>query len=136
MNRYETPLSVNQRIELLERVIELIEYDLDNERDSDLDDIINDVTDNFVSPWYTEQVTQWTEMGTPEPYDWHIDQQNDNPIHTLITYAIIETAREYLYGTLNNIQQPQDQTLTTLRDEHAYLCKARGYGQLAQAIIK
>ena len=136
MNRYETPLSVNQKIETLERVIELIEYDIDNQRDSDIDDIINDVADTFVSPYYTEQVQQWVEMGTPEPQDWHIDNNENMPIHTLITWAIIETVREYLYGTLNNINQEQHQALTTLRDEHAYLCKARGYTQLAQAILK
>jgi hypothetical protein len=136
MNTQETPLSVNQRIELLERVTELVQYDIENERNSDLDDIINDVADTFVSPYYTEQVQQWVDMGTPEPEDWTIEPENQNPTHTLITWAIIETVREYLYNIIFNTDTTGEEAAEAIRDELEYLRKAVGYATLAQAIIK
>ena len=136
MNTYETPLSVNQKIEALQRVIELIEYNIEQERDSDLDDTIYEVADTFVSPYYTEQVQQWVEMGAPEPDDWELDQQNDNPIHSLITYAIIQTTTEYLYQAIITTEATNKEAHATLRAELDHLRKARGYAKLAEAIIK
>ena len=136
MNRYETPLSVNQRIEALERVNELVEYDIENERDSDLHQNIYEVADTFVSPYYTEQVQQWVEMGAPEPDYWELDKQTDNPIHTLITYAIIEEIITYLYTIITDPEQPLDQAHQELRAELDHLRKTQGYTQLAQAILK
>jgi hypothetical protein len=136
MNTQETPLSVNQRIELLERVTELVQYDIENERNSDLDDIINDVADTFVSPYYTEQVQQWVDMGTPEPDDWNVEHNDPMPIHTLITWAIVETVREYLYGTIINTDTTGEEAVEAIRAELDYLRKAVGYATLAKAIIE
>lgn len=136
MNRNETPLSVNQQIETLERVIELVQYNIENERNSDLDEIIHEVADTIVSPYYTEQVQQWVEMGAPEPDDWAVENNDHMPIHTLITWAIVQTVTEHLYSVIDDIHTPIDETHDTLRAELDRLRVARGYATLAKAIIE
>jgi hypothetical protein len=129
-------LHINQQIELLERTLELVQYDIENQRDSNLDDIINDVTDNFVPAYYTDIAKEWVNMESPEPEDYWLDTDAQMPIHQLMTIAIIETTRNYLYETIPDIQADNQTHAETLRNELEHLGKARGYATLAQAIIK
>jgi hypothetical protein len=129
-------LNVNQRIELLERTLELVHYDIENERDTDINDIINDVTDNFVPAYYTDIAKEWADMESPEPEDYWLDTDAQMPIHQLMTIAIIETARNYLHETIPDLEADNEVHAETLRNELEYLGKARGYATLAKAIIE
>ena len=128
-------LSTQQKIELLDRTIENIEYAQQSPNNIDIGDIIHEVADGFVSPYYTHIVEQWVEMENPEPEDYWLEQNAQMPIHQLMTVAIIENATDYLYDTID-IADDIDNILTTLRADRTQLGQAIGYARLAKAIIE
>ena len=128
-------LNVNQKIELIQRTLENVQYEINNGRNTVIDDTIIEVTDQFVSPYYEEIVKDWYQMGAPEPRDYELDPK-ENSIYTLMTIAILETTRNYLYEVITDLEADAKTHHDTLRAELDRLRIARGYETLAQAIIE
>jgi hypothetical protein len=129
-------LNVNQRIELLERTLESVQYNQENDNNGDIEEIIYEAVDQFVPIYDTQIVQEWVQMGQPEPQDYEVDPKDQRLIYTMMTIAILETAREYLYQVIPDLEADWDTHADTLRAELEYLGKAKGYATLAQAIIK
>jgi hypothetical protein len=132
----EKMLNVNQKIELLERTLESVHYNLENDKNGDIEEIIYEATDQFVPIFKNQIVEEWLAMGQPEPQDYELDPKDTNIIYTLIITAIVETARDYLYEVIPDLEADWDTHAETLRAELEHLGKARGYATLAKAIIE
>jgi len=133
MNNNETPMSVNQKNELIDLVIERLN-DEDFLNTDKLDDIIHESADSFVPVYYTEQVDEWRTMGCPEP---EMDSAPDAGIFDRIALAIYETALEWLQALASEVRETDtvEDVVSAFRAVRTAFGVNEGYENLAKAIL-
>ena len=122
-------MSVKQKTEALDSIIEILEYEnfLTQEK---LEQVIREVADGLVPVYYTDVVAAWQAMGCPEP---DFGGPSGSGVFDLITVALYEVVQAFLEDMVEDL--PVDEVLSALKVERKEFGITEGYNKLAEAIL-
>ena len=122
-------MSVKQKTEVLDSIIEILEYENFLTEDK-LEQIVGEVADGFIPVYYTDVVAAWQAMGCPEP---DFGGPSGSGVFDLITVALYEVVQAFLEDMVED--SPVDEVLSVLKVERKEFGITEGYNKLAEAIL-
>ena len=122
-------MSVRQKTEALDSIIEILEYENSLTQEK-LEQVIREVADGLVPVYYTDVVAAWQAMGCPEP---DFGGPSGSGVFDLITVALYEVVQAFLEDMVEDL--PVDEVLSALKVERKEFGITEGYNKLAEAIL-
>ena len=153
MEYIESDLTAGQKIVALDAIIEPLEYHLENTPNEFInwEDFTMQLADDIVPIWNAERVQWWLDMGMPESDDY--SRGIGEGVLDEITYAIYIAVEQFLRNLIEGAEVDSDikfaenvfggtivpnaqEVLNTAVKYRKQFGVARGYDQLAEAILK
>ena len=122
-------MSVKQKREALDSIIEILEYENSLTQEK-LEQVIREVADGVIPVYYTDVVAAWQAMGCPEP---DFGGPSGSGVFDLITVALYEVVQAFLEDMVEDL--PVDEVLSALKVERKEFGITEGYNKLAEAIL-